>query len=125
MKPWGKFSSNHAASLGAEGAYTARISSRRLLCGGAAGALEDAADGACDIVALLEWGDVSLRVLVEVELATVPRDGAEDGFACGGHPWVVFADDEGAVAVAEQAFIPDPFRADVEDEVAALATSTS
>lgn len=64
-------------------------------------------------------------VLVEVELATLPRDGAEDGFACGGHPWVVFADDEGAVAVAEQAFIPDPFRADVEDEVAALATSTS
>ncbi len=96
-----------------------------LFCGGAACALEDAADGASDIGALRESGDVSLSVLVEVELATLPRDGAEDGFACGRHPWVVFADDEGGVTVAEQPFIPDPFRADVEDEVAALATSTS
>lgn len=71
-----------------------------LFCGGAAGALEDAADGACDIGALLEPGDVSLSVLLEMELAALPRDGTEDGFACSRHPWVVVADDEGNAAEA-------------------------
>ena len=71
-----------------------------MFCGGATGALEDAADGACDIGALLEPGDVSLSVLLEMELAALPRDSAEDGFACSRHPLVVVADDEGNAAEA-------------------------
>ena len=51
-----------------------------LFCGEATGAIEDAADGAGDFGALLQARDVSLGVLLEVELAALPRDGPKDGF---------------------------------------------
>jgi hypothetical protein len=66
-----------------------------LLCGGEGGAKEDAADGASDIGALVNPWDVSLGVLLEVELAALPGDGPEDRFARSGHTRVVVADDEG------------------------------
>jgi hypothetical protein len=45
-----------------------------LLCGGEAVAKEDASVGASDISALINPRNVSLGVLLEVELAALPRD---------------------------------------------------
>ena len=67
---------------------------------GATGAFEDAADGAGDFGPLIQAWDISLGVLLEMKLAALPRDGAEDGFARGGHARVVIADDEGDAAQA-------------------------
>ena len=55
-----------------------------LFCGEATGAFEDAADGTGDFGALILARDVSLGVLLEVELAALPRDGPKDGLAGGG-----------------------------------------
>jgi hypothetical protein len=66
-----------------------------LLSSWEAGAKEDAADGASNIGALVDPWDVSLCVLLEVELASLPRDSPEDRFARRGHTRVVIADDEG------------------------------
>ena len=66
-----------------------------LLSGWEAGAKEDAADGASNIGALVDPWDVRLCVLLEVELASLPRDSPEDRFARRGHTRVVVADDEG------------------------------
>ena len=64
------------------------------LGGGAVGAVEDAADGPGDLGALVEPGDVSLSVLLEMELAALPADAREDGVANGAESSVVIADDE-------------------------------
>ena len=64
-----------------------------LFGGGATGAFEDAADGPGDFSTLIQTRDISLGVLLEMELATLPGDGPEDGFACGGHAGVIVADD--------------------------------
>ena len=64
-----------------------------LFGGGTTGAFKDAVDGAGDFGALLQAWDVSLGVLLEVELAALPGDGPEDGFARGGHAGVIVADD--------------------------------
>jgi hypothetical protein len=66
----------------------------------AAGTFKDTADGAGDFGALLQPRDVSLGVLLEVELAALPGDGAEDGFAGGSHAGVIVADDERDAAQA-------------------------
>jgi len=62
---------------------------------GATQAVEDAADRAGDFGALIQGWDVGLGVLLEVELAALPRDGAKDGFARGRHAGVIVTDDEG------------------------------
>lgn len=67
---------------------------------GAAGAVKHAADGVGDFLPLLEPGHIRLGVLLEMELAALPRDGAKDGFARGRHAGVVVADDELATAEA-------------------------
>jgi hypothetical protein len=64
------------------------------------GAFKDRADGAGDFGALIRARDVSLGVLLEVELAALPGDGAKDGLARGGHAGVIVADDEGDAAQA-------------------------
>ena len=71
-----------------------------LFRGRAAEALEDAADRAGDFGALLEARDVRLGVLLKVELAALPRNGAKDGFARGGQARVVVTDDERDAAQA-------------------------
>lgn len=63
-------------------------------------ACEDAADRAGDFGALIQAWDVRLGVLLEVELAALPRDGAKDGFARGRHAGVIVTDDEGDAAQA-------------------------
>ena len=65
-----------------------------LFCGEATGAFEYAADGAGDLGALIQARDVSLGVLLEVELAALPGDGSKDGLARSGHAGVIVADDE-------------------------------
>jgi hypothetical protein len=67
---------------------------------GATGAFKDAADGARDFGALIQARNVSLGVLLEVELAALPRNGAKDGLARGGHAGVIIADDERDAAQA-------------------------
>jgi hypothetical protein len=71
-----------------------------LFCGQATGTFEDAADSAGDFGALIEARDASLGVLLEVEWAALPRDGAKDGLARGRHAGVIIADDEGDAAEA-------------------------
>jgi len=71
-----------------------------LFGGESTGTLEDAADGAGDLGALLQARDVSLGVLLEVELAPLPGDGAKDGLARGGHAGMIVADDGGDAAQA-------------------------
>jgi hypothetical protein len=62
--------------------------------GGAAGRVEDAADGAGDLGALIQARDIGLGVLLEMELAALPRDRRKDGGAGGLEAAVVVADDE-------------------------------
>ena len=62
--------------------------------GGAVGAVKNAADGPADFSALFEARDVGLGVLLEVELAALPRHGVPDGGAGGLEAGVVVADDE-------------------------------
>ena len=57
-----------------------------LFGGEATGAVEDAADGPGDLGALIQARDVSLGVLLKVELAALPRDGPKDRFARGARP---------------------------------------
>jgi len=71
-----------------------------LVRGGATGAFKDTADGASDFGALIQPRDVGLGVLLEVELAALPWDGAKDGPARGGHAGVIITDDEGDAAEA-------------------------
>jgi hypothetical protein len=71
-----------------------------LFGGGAVGAFQDAANGAGHFGALIQTRNVSLGVLLEVELAALPRDGPKDGLACRGHAGVIIADDEGDAAQA-------------------------
>ena len=71
-----------------------------LLRGWATGTIEDTAEGAGDFGALVQAWDIRLGVLLEMKLAALPRDGAKDGFARGGHAGVVVADDEGDAAQA-------------------------
>ena len=66
----------------------------------ASGAVEDTAEVPGDLGALLEARDAGLSVLLAVELAALPGDGAKDGFACGGQAGMVVADDEGDTAEA-------------------------
>ena len=65
-----------------------------LFCGEATRALEDTANGAGDFGTLIQTREVSLGVLLEVELATLPGDGAKDGLTSSGHAGVIVADDE-------------------------------
>ena len=73
-------------------------SARRLLepgfGGWAIGAVEDTADGLGDFGALIQARDIGLGVLLEMELAALPRHGGEDGGARGAQAGVVIADDE-------------------------------
>ena len=71
-----------------------------LFGGGATGAVEDVADGPGDLGALLQARDVSLGVLLEVELAALLGDGAKDGLTRGGHAGMIVADDVGDAAQA-------------------------
>ena len=57
-------------------------------------AIEDATDGAGDFGSLIQTRDVSLGVLLEVELAALPGDGAKDGLARRGHAGVIVADQQ-------------------------------
>ena len=57
-------------------------------------------EDAGDILPLLKPGHMRLGVLLEVELAALPRDGPKDGFARGRHAGMVVADDELAAAEA-------------------------
>lgn len=61
---------------------------------GAIRAVEDRADGLSDLGALVEPGNVSLGVLLEMELAALPGDGGKDGGAGGAQAGMVVADDE-------------------------------
>lgn len=65
-----------------------------VLGGGKVWAVEEAADGAGDLSALIQPRDMGLGILLEVELAALPRDGREDGGAGGFEADVVVADDE-------------------------------
>ncbi len=65
-----------------------------LFGGEATRALEYATDGAGDFGALIQTRDVSLSVLLEVELAALPGDGAKDGLARRGHAGVIVADQQ-------------------------------
>ena len=67
---------------------------------GTGGGFKDTADGAGHFGALIQARDVSLGVLLEVELAALPGDGAKDGLAGGGHAGMIVADDEGDAAQA-------------------------
>ncbi len=49
---------------------------------------------------MVQPGDVSLGILLEVELAALPGDGAKDGFAGGGQAGMIVADDVGDAAEA-------------------------
>jgi hypothetical protein len=66
----------------------------------ARGAFKDAADAAGHLGALVQAWDVSLGVLLEVELAALPGDGAKDGLAGGGQAGMIVADDVGDAAEA-------------------------
>ena len=68
--------------------------------GGSAGAVKNAADGMGDFLALLDPGHIRLGVLLQVELAALPWDGAKDGFARGRHAGMVVTDDELGAAEA-------------------------
>ena len=50
--------------------------------------------------ALVQSWDVSLGVLLELELAALPGHGAKDGFAGGGQARMIIADNEGDAAQA-------------------------
>ncbi len=58
------------------------------------GAFKNAADGTGHFGPLIQTRDVSLSVLLEVELAALPGDGTKDGFAGGSHAGVIVADNE-------------------------------
>jgi hypothetical protein len=64
------------------------------VCGGTAVTVEDAADGDGDLGALVLTRDVGLDVLLEMELATLPGHGVEDGLACGFETEVIVTGDE-------------------------------
>lgn len=55
---------------------------------------EDGADVCSDTRAHVEARNVSLGVLLEMELAALPGYGGEDGLTCGSHAWMSVADDE-------------------------------
>ena len=57
-------------------------------------AVEDTADGFGDGGPLVQAGDIGLGILLEVELAALPRHGRKDGGAGGAQAGVVVADDE-------------------------------
>jgi hypothetical protein len=62
--------------------------------GGPTGAVKHAAECVGDFLPLLEPEHIRLGVLLEVELAALPRNGAKDGLARGPQAGVVVADDE-------------------------------
>ena len=68
--------------------------------GGAVGAVEDAADGAGDFRAQIQAGDVSLGVLLEVELAALPGDGGKHRSTSSLEAGVIVAGDVGDAAAA-------------------------
>ena len=71
-----------------------------LVGGRTTGAFKDTADVTRHFRALIQSGDISLGVLLEMELTALPWGGAKNGFAGGGHAGVVVADDEGDAAQA-------------------------
>lgn len=71
-----------------------------LFCRVASGAFENAADGAGHFGALIQAWDVSLGVLLKMELTALPGDGAKDGLPGGSHAGMIVADDEGDAAQA-------------------------
>jgi hypothetical protein len=62
---------------------------------GEIGAIEDGADVGSHAGAPIETGNISLGVLLEVELATLPGNRGEDGGTGRGEAWMGIADDEG------------------------------
>lgn len=62
--------------------------------------VEDGSDVGGHAVAHVETWDVSLGVLLEMELAALPGHRGKDGLACGGHAWMGVADDELGAAQA-------------------------
>jgi len=66
--------------------------------GRAAGAVKDAADGTGNFGALVQSGHVGLSVLLEVELAALPRHGGEDGGASRLEAAVIVTGDAGDAA---------------------------
>ena len=62
---------------------------------GEIGAIEDGADVGSHAGAPIETGNISLGVLLEVELATLPGNRGEDGSTGRGEAWMGIADDEG------------------------------
>ena len=64
------------------------------LGGRTVGAAENTANGFGDHGALVESRDKGLGVLLEMELAALPRHGGEDGGACGGQAGVSVTDHE-------------------------------
>ena len=70
------------------------------LGGGEIRAVEDGTDIGCHAGAHVQTGDVSLGVLLEMELAALPRDGGEDGSTGGRESAMGIADDEGEAVKA-------------------------
>ena len=59
------------------------------------GGVKDSSDVLGDLGPEIQAGDVSLGVLLEMKLASLPGDGWEDGGSCGAEAGMVVADDEG------------------------------
>ena len=87
LHPGGKFGS----SLGVGGDEMIEAGLSR----GEIGAIEDGADVRSHTGAPIETGNISLGVLLEVELATLPGNRGEDGGTGCGEAWMGIADDEG------------------------------
>lgn len=68
--------------------------------GGEIGAKEDGTDVGGDFGAQIETGDISLSVLLEMELAALPGDGREDGGASRAETGVGVTNDEGEAVEA-------------------------
>ena len=98
VKPCGRFSSIQVGEFGRAFGVVSDDFLEPLFGRVRAGAFEDAADGAGDFGALIQAGHISLGVLLEVELAALPGDGAKDGLARGRHAGMIVADDEGDAA---------------------------
>ena len=62
--------------------------------------VEDGTDVGCHAGAHVQTRDVSLSVLLEMELAALPGYGGENGSTCGGEAAMGIADDEGEAVKA-------------------------
>ncbi len=85
LHPGGKFGSG--LGVGGDEMIEAGLSR------GEIGAIEDGADVGSHTGAPIETGNVSLGVLLEVELATLPRNRGEDGGTRRSEAWMGIADD--------------------------------